>query len=262
MDSAEEYLEKTKSAVTKILEGIDSYLKILSEPPPVYEGNDGDTLKERPAHTKWMAVNKPAMQSSFKEERKFSAERFALATLCGSLLQIAYMGIQWFSESKELPEDLPEALRLLITPKTKNKLAKFCIGRRVRKVPIGLVIYAGRNQFNHMDGEKLSDLNTTIFDLLASNYAEDEEEFKELIKTIFCRILLVSNCADITDNEELKEPNTTIFKLLLLASSFKDPAFDLKNKRLTNFSDNIIGLLRWENYKVYYSDMHSLIVAA
>lgn len=213
MESAEEYLEKTKSAVTKILEGIDSYLKILSEPQPVYEGDYGDTLNERPAYTNWMAANKPAIQSSFKAQRKFSAESFALATLCGSLLQIAYMGIQWFSENKENSEDLPEALCLLITPK--NKLAKFCIGRRVRKVPIGLVIYAGRNQFNHMDGEKLSKLNTTIFDLLASNYAED-----------------------------------------------KDPAFNLKNKRLTNFSHNIIGLLGWENYEVYYLDMHSLIVTA
>jgi len=35
------------------------------------------------------------------------------------------------------------------------------------------VIYAGRNQYNHFEEEKLSDLNTRIFDSLARNHGGD-----------------------------------------------------------------------------------------
>lgn len=90
----------------------------------------------------------------------------------------------------------------------------------MRTVPIGLVIYAGRNQYNHMDDEKLSALNTTIFNLLASSYEGATEH------------------------------------------SSKEPAYDLENVVLINFSSNITALLEWKNYESYYADMHSLIVAA
>jgi hypothetical protein len=219
MESAEEYLKQTESAVTKIIEGIDSYLKILRDsPPPIYVGNSGDTLNQRPIYKDWVAANRVPIQSSLKAQREFSAESFALATLCGSLLQIAAMGIQWFSENEDISEDLPKDLRSLLMKS--KKLIKFCIGRRVRSLPIGLIIYAGRNQYNHMDDEKLSELNTTIFNLLAYSYDGATEQ------------------------------------------SPKNPAFDLKNEVLTNFSSNITALLEWRSYELYYKDMNSLIVAA
>lgn len=217
MDSAEEYIKKTESAVTKLLEGINSYSQILRDsPPPIYIGNSGDTLNQRPVYKDWVTENTAAIQSSRKAQRELSAEAFALATLCGSLLQIAAMGIQWFSENEKIPEDLPETLRPLL----KGKSKKFCIGHRVRSLPIGLVIFAGRNQFNHMDDDELREPNKTIFKILESNYAGATEQ------------------------------------------SPKDPAFDLENERLISFSSNITALLEWRNYESYYSDMHSLIVAA
>lgn len=219
MNSAEEYLKQTESAAVKIFEGIDAYFKILqNSPPPIYIGDAGDTLNQRPTYKNWVAANRGAIQSSLKAQREFSAESFALSTLCGSLLQIAAMGIQWFSKNEEIPEFLPEALYSLM--QSKNKLIKFCIGRKVRHVPIGFLIYAGRNQSNHLDDKKLSALNTTIFNLLALGYEDATEQ------------------------------------------SPKDPAFDLENAILINFSSNITGLLGWRDYKSYYADMYSLIVAA
>jgi hypothetical protein len=218
MNSAEEYLKRTESAVIIIFDGINFYLKILrNAPPPIYIGSDGDTLSQKPAYKNWVDAHKNAIQSSFKAQREFSAESFALATLCGSLLQIAAMGIQLFSENEEMPEDLPEALRSSIRPKSKP--IKYCIGRRVRNLPIGLIIYAGRNQFNHMDAEKLGELNKTIFNLLAHNYDGATEQ------------------------------------------SPRDPAFDLENGLIINFSGNITALLEWRNYESYHSDMKSLIGA-
>jgi hypothetical protein len=219
MNSPEEYLNRTESAVTKLFSGIDLYLKILRDaPPPIYVGNAGDTLNKAPAYKNWVAANRGAIQSSFKVQREFSAESFALATLCGSLLQISAMGIQWFSENEEIPSDLPEALRSSIKPK--SKLVKFCIGRKVRSLPIGLIIYAGRNQFNHMDDEELREPSKTIFNLLAHNYVGATDQ------------------------------------------SPGDPAFDLENAILINFSSNITAMLEWRNYESYYSDMKSLVAAA
>jgi len=219
MNSPEEYLNRTESAVTKLFDGIDLYLKILRDaPPPIYIGNAGDTLNQKPSYKNWVAANRDAIQSSFKVQREFSAESFALATLCGSLLQISAMGIQWFSENEEIPSDLPEALDSLIKPK--SKLVKFCIGRKVRSLPIGLIIYAGRNQFNHMDDEELREPNKTIFNLLAGNYVGSTD----------------------------KSP--------------RDPAFDLENELLINFSSNVRLLLEWRNYESYHLDMKSLIATA
>jgi len=217
MNSAEEYIKRTESAVIKIFDGIDLYLKILNDsPPPIYISNAGDTLNQKPAYKNWAAENRDVIQSSLKAQREFSAESFAFATLCSSLLQIAAMGIQWFSENEEIPKDLPEALRS-INPK--SKAAKFCIGRRVRNLPIGLIIYAGRNQFNHMDDEELREPSKTIFNFLAHSYTDATKQ------------------------------------------SPGDPAFDVENEVLINFSSNITGLLEWRSYESYYSDMKSLIAA-
>ncbi len=178
MNSGEEYLKRTESAVTKIFEGINSYIQILrNSKPPIYLGNAGDTFNQRHAHKKWIDANQAEIDASFKAQEEFSAENFALATLCGSLLQIAAMGIQWFSKNEKIPEDLPNCLYSKLKPK--NKITKFCIGRRIRSLPIGLVIYAGRNQFNHMDDEKLKEPNRTIFNILAHNYADTKNQFSK-----------------------------------------------------------------------------------
>jgi hypothetical protein len=46
-----------------------------------------------------------------------------------------------------------------------SKPAKFCVGRLHRDIPIGLIVYAGRNQANHID-ERLREPNITIFEKL------------------------------------------------------------------------------------------------
>ncbi len=167
-----EYIAKTESAVKKIFEGIASYLSILKKDPvPVYLGDvayaeDGTELAlgQTPDFQNWVVEKEILIQQSINTQREFIAESFALAVLCGSLLQIAAMGIQWFSTNSEVPADLPQDLHSLIKP----PIQKFCVGRTVYGVPIGLIIYAGRNQYNHMDEEKLNPLNQKIFELLAT----------------------------------------------------------------------------------------------
>jgi len=214
MTDLEEYLKQTESAVVKLFEGIDSYLKIVKVSPSIiYLGNAEDS----DARQNWLDNNKVIIQASIKSQKEFFAESFALAIMCGSLLQIAAMGIQLFSKNTNIPKELPTNVRSLINSKSNS--VKFCIGRLVSNLPIGLIIYAGRNQYNHMDTAELNGLNKIIFSHLAENYDTDTEE------------------------------------------CFKDPAFDLDNTVLINFSSNITALLGWRNYESYYSDMKSLIVS-
>ncbi|MBD2498823.1 hypothetical protein [Nostoc sp. FACHB-280] len=220
MDSPEEYLIATKSAVLKLFDGINSYNEIfLKKPRPIFNfsSNLTDSIAileaRKQAYDNWLLENETAIKLSLQAQKEYFAESFAIAALCGSLLQIASMGIQLFSTNEEIAEDLPEILSSVIKP----KVARFCIGRRVRNVPIGLIIYAGRNQFNHIDEEKLSGLNTTIFNLIAS-YDDEQDQF------------------------------------------FRDLAFDIESRLIINFSTNIVGLIGWKSYESYDSDMRSLLI--
>ncbi|MBD2536023.1 hypothetical protein H6G97_44560 [Nostoc flagelliforme FACHB-838] len=222
MESSEEYLRATKSAVLKLFDGINSYNEIfLKKPIPIFNFSsnltDSAAILEarRQAYDNWLLENETAIKLLLQAQKEYFAESFAIAALCGSLLQIASMGIQLFSTNEEIAEDLPEILRSVIKPK--SKVARFCIGRRVRNVPIGLIIYAGRNQFNHIDEEKLSGVNTTIFNLIASYYDEQDQFFRDL-------------------------------------------AFDIESRLIINFSTNILGLIGWKSYESYDSDMRSLLI--
>ena len=164
MENIQTYLDRTESAVRKLFEGLYSYNKLLLKSVhPMYLGDGGHTANNTPAYQEWSENNQHEIQISRKAMQDFFAERFAYATLAGSLLQIAAMGIQLFSQNKSFPENLRQSK----LPK------KFCVGRKIRNIPIGLIIYAGRNQYNHIDAKKLNEVNTKIFDLISKRVNED-----------------------------------------------------------------------------------------
>jgi len=164
MNTIDEYIEKTESAVFNLFNGIDSYLAILHEAPlPVFSGVFKDEKSYRKNAEIWYKQNENSIRKSLQYQKKFAAESFALSTLCGALLQIAFMAFQLFSKNQVVPEEFRHVI------KGKSKAASFCIGRIVRKVPLGLIVYAGRNQYNHMDDKTLREPNLTIFEMLSKN---------------------------------------------------------------------------------------------
>ena len=143
METAAEYLDKTESAVKILFDGIDAYFEVL-----------------RNEHVQLAAENPEKLQAAFEAQRSFVAEYFALAALCGAVLQIAAKAIECYSKVDGVPEDCQDSF-------SGPKIRLFCIGRRVHDVPIGLVIYAGRNQATHFNEKKLYGLNETIFQRLS-----------------------------------------------------------------------------------------------
>ena len=90
------------------------------------------------------------------------------ATLCGSVLHVAFMGILLFSKNGTVPAHSSK----LVNPEN-SKAVRFCVGRLMHGIPIGLIVYAGRNQFNHWDDESFDYPTTQVFSALLHAYCEN-----------------------------------------------------------------------------------------
>lgn len=135
-------LEQTEPACKHLFAGLEEYESLLpgidnaSEPGP-----DSDLL----------GTSSPLL--------RFMGTEISRATLAGSILQVAYSGIEAFSENTVRPASCDA----IVDPK-KSRGTEFCIGRlvprpqiieayafdaRARQIPAGIVVYAARNQYCH-----------------------------------------------------------------------------------------------------------------
>ena len=118
----------------------------------------------------------------------FSSINIAREVVAGSILQIAYVAISRYSEPQGKSESAvhfeSEINRLIrdypeLKPRTdKVELPlKFCVGRHIGHLPPGIVIYAGRNQYNHFhEGKRLSVLNEVVFNHLHTMWPDPPNE--------------------------------------------------------------------------------------
>lgn len=109
---------------------------------------------------------------------EFSSTDVAREIIAGSILQIAYFAIERFgvraAKSKSAVHFETEINRLIReAPNTRWKKNEpfalpegFCVGRDIGDVPLGVVIYAGRNQYNHFGEKRLGVLNEVVFNHL------------------------------------------------------------------------------------------------
>lgn len=163
MQSPAEYITRTESAVRLLLGGIDSYLQVLrNSPDPIFRTSA--PLARGPASDRefeaWFRDNTSSIAAAKAARMQFMAESFALGTLCGAILQIAAKALECFSENKIVPGHLQAVVG--------SGRAKYCVGRLVRSVPLGLVVYAARNQHAHFNEEALREPNVEIFERLAT----------------------------------------------------------------------------------------------
>lgn len=171
MQTAIEYLYKTESAMRKLFEGIDSYFAPLRRSQSLaFESSTADDEERDAERDAWIRQNRNAIMASFADHREFIAESFAQAVLCGAVLQVAAKAIEMYSANATIPPEWQAAAS------KGNKTVKFCYGRPVRGIPLGLIIYAGRNQHTHIeDKDQLHEPSRTVFERLAtrnSNAAE------------------------------------------------------------------------------------------
>lgn len=163
MQSAAEYIAKTGSAMRKLFEGIDMYSAILRRHPhSVFVTSYTSDTNFDAQYEEWAKENQRSIAASLAAQKKYVAESFAQATLCGAVLQVAVKALACYSKNTVIPGGW--------SPVIKPKYAPFCIGRLIHGVPLGLVIYAARNQHTHFEDTKLSELNLSVFERLATNH--------------------------------------------------------------------------------------------
>lgn len=146
MQAAADYLQRTSSAVQHLFAGIESYIALLRPTTNLTFVSGEPHASEREAQfQRWRDANAVAIEHARKAQTQFVAESFALSTLCGAVLQVTEKALELYSTNTTIPSDLPTG----ISTELKPNRAKYCVGRRVRGIPLGLIVYAGRNQHAH-----------------------------------------------------------------------------------------------------------------
>ena len=169
MDSIQEYIDKTKSAVQKTYQAINSYREPLLEtnmPTFSYWGEYTDETHRK--HEQWSQKNSQAIKEHLNKQNNFAYEIFAMSTLSGTILHYAYQAIEMFSTNTSSYLGFKDVI-----PENNNnaKAPKFCIGREIDGIPLGLIVYAGRNQAQHFNDEKYNGATTRVFHYLANWYS-------------------------------------------------------------------------------------------
>lgn len=90
--------------------------------------------------------------------------------IAGAILQIAFMSMRYFPKAGSKNETvlfLEERVRETIG-ETYSYPINYCVGREIVGIPIGLLIFAARNQYNHQDEPttRLKYYNRIIFESL------------------------------------------------------------------------------------------------
>jgi len=163
LDSSK-YIKETEHALRQLFDGVAYYRHLLQEikhPMFITDAPIGDKDTHKAEFSRWYKENKHDIQNTHKKSREYFGLSFSNATLCGSILQIASMGIELFS----LNDEIPDTCKPIVKPG--QKAVKYCVGRIVRGLPLGIVIYAARNQYNHWDEPNPHQITQKVFDTLA-----------------------------------------------------------------------------------------------
>ena len=174
MINSQQYLSQTEHAVKSMFESIIHYSELIamSVSPTAVIRHNGENYEFKRKYEEWRS--NPEIQQEFEiadyAREEYQASLFSMYVICGSILQIACKGIELYTNNMEFHDSF-SYLYEGCKPTIKDNLLKFAAGRSVRNVPIGLIIYAGRNQYNHLEEQGcLRNINCNIFRALANNH--------------------------------------------------------------------------------------------
>jgi len=190
MQTPAEYLAKTESAVRHLFDGIDAYHNPLrsADIPVLVRDEPFGTAAQAAEQEDWIIRNEERFAAAWEVERMFLAELFAMDTLCGAVLQVADKALDLYGKEDSIPPAWSGVV--------KKKMAKYCCGRLIRTVPLGLVIHAARNQHAHFDDPAPHPLTEQVFKLLATAHGYPT---LQLDRTFDLSIPMQSFASDIVD---------------------------------------------------------------
>ncbi len=175
VQNLEEYLARTETATKLLFEGVRAYRAMLlgAARATTFASSYTDHEDWEAQYATWRQHNDAEITRAEYQYNLYFAETFSNATLCGSILQIASKGIEKYSKNDTAPVDVQGLVGNL------GRAKRFCIGRRIRDLPMGLIVYAGRNQHMHFEEGRLQAPSQQIFHRLATAWDKGRNEVKD-----------------------------------------------------------------------------------
>lgn len=157
MEDAHTYMISTEPAVAGLF-------KLLNE----YEWNQMRALAERP-----YAKTQEELEHHTAD---FNSVNVAREVIAGSILQIAFIAIKRygvFNGKSENSLHFERQMNRLISESSNTRVKtpfslpeEFCVGRDIGHLPLGMLVYAARNQYNHFYENRLNVVNEVVFNHL------------------------------------------------------------------------------------------------
>ena len=158
MENAKSFMQSTDLAARGLFELLDKYHTHKVEAfVVIFNSKDANALATHRQH--------------------YTSVDIAREVISGSILQIAYAAINDYSKPSEKSEGaiyFESEINRLIDEASNPRIIKFnlpnkfCVGRELGDLPIGMVIYAARNQYNHASAARLKVENEIVFNYLHS----------------------------------------------------------------------------------------------
>lgn len=165
MENACDYFLRTENTVRVFLkeyQACKAKVRLIQE--LIIQGDPAPDLKTRKiTFGEWWIKNKNDRDIILKAHQKYSTEAFACGLLAGSVLKIAARAIEHYSGNTAILEEWEKILDKKFLP------SKFFIGRTIHTVPLGLLIYAGWNQYIDPISREIRVINQQIFRQVATH---------------------------------------------------------------------------------------------
>ncbi len=169
MNTHEQYLEKTRSAQEHLFLAIESYKSFLAPTKiAMFSGTFASEEESEIARKSWGKANEAVIQDSLAGQRRYMAESISIAVLSGAILALAEKFLEMFSTNSEPVDNLGFDL-------SSNKL-KYCVGRRINGIPLGLVVHAARNQHFHFESPSNHSPVSEVFLALSRRVSHSSNE--------------------------------------------------------------------------------------
>ncbi len=163
ISEANKYFKETEQIVRACFSNIDDFIFPLHRDPfPIFVSSHSDEESFQAEYSAWHKSNEDWLAKWNQNQKDYFEATTSRSFACGFILQVAYNAIYDFSSNTTIHPDFFDLI------KPNQKPVKFCVGREIRGIPLGLLIYAGRNQFCHATDGKLNDTGQRVFHFLAN----------------------------------------------------------------------------------------------
>lgn len=149
MKDPQDYFNQIQHSGKQLISNFSYYDRLLEKGivvSPFFPENESGNKQAR----NWFEENRVQIKQSGEYLNEYSGSQISRDVISGALLQIAYMALKLFAEKIEISE-LPKFVKENIKENWHQSLTKFSHDRKVWGLPIGLLIYAARNQYNHFE---------------------------------------------------------------------------------------------------------------